>query len=155
MDTINDLDDQIIRACNGGIKNNNKDVPASIKTRYVNIQSGTQPLFNHGIINNNLNLENILNHFKESIVKVKDLQASYCQLINVTSTNNLTKPGFPDITNVDDETVLKKVAVLVTGESILCLLSETKMFKRRFIKVFYFSGVRIRPRKHLLDLKKS
>ena len=44
---------------------NNEDISRSIKTRDANTQSDTQPSFNHGTINNNLNLENILNQFNE------------------------------------------------------------------------------------------
>ena len=78
------------------------------------------------------------------IVKAQALQASYCKSINVTSPNNLTKPGFPDITDVDDETVWKKRKILITGDSILSGVRESKMSKRRLIKVRYFPGARIR-----------
>ena len=104
----------------------------------------TQSSFNHGTVKNNLNIENILNQFKELIVKVQYLQASYCKSTNVTSPNNLTKLGFPDITDVDDETVWKKGTTLITGDSILSGLRESKMSKRRLIKVRYFPGARIR-----------
>ena len=77
------------------------------------------------------------------IVKAQDLQASYCKSINVTSPNNITKPGFPDITDVDDETVWKKRKILITGDSILSGVRESKMSKRRLIKVRYFPGARI------------
>ena len=77
------------------------------------------------------------------IVKAQDLQASYCKFINVTLPNNLTKPGFPDIADLDDETVWEKGTVLVTGESVLPGLRESKMSKRRIIKVRYFPGARI------------
>ena len=87
-------------------------------------------IFNlHGTINKNLNIENILNQFKELIVKSQDLQANCCKSINVTSPNNLTKPDFPDITDVDDEIVWKKGTVLITGNSILSGLRESKMSK--------------------------
>ena len=102
-------------------------------------------IFNlHGTINKNLNIENILNQFKELIVKSQDLQASCCKSINVTSPNNLTKPDFPDITDVDDEIVWKKGTVLITGNSILSGLRESKMSKWRLIKVRSFPGARIR-----------
>ena len=78
------------------------------------------------------------------IVKAQDLHVSYCKSINVTSPNNLTEPGFPDITDVDDETVWKKGTVLITADSILSGLWESKISKQRFIKVRYFAGARIR-----------
>ena len=142
IDNVNNLDDQIIHACEEAIKVNNEDVSESIRTP----DAITQSLLNHGIINHNLNVENILNHFKESIVKAQDLQVSYCKFINVTLPNNLTKPGFPGITHMDDETVWKKGTFLATGSlSALSVLRESKMPKRRFIKVCYFPGVRIVP----------
>ena len=102
-------------------------------------------IFNlHGTINKNSNIENILNQFKELIVKSQDLQANCCKSINVTSPNNLTKPDFPDITDADDEIVGKKRTVLITGNSILSGLRESKMPKWRLIKVCYFPGARIR-----------
>ena len=42
-----------------------------------------------------------------------------------------------------DETVWKKKTVLVSGDSILSGLRESKMSKRRFIKICYFPGPRI------------
>ena len=70
---LNNSDDQIIPECKETSKVNNKDededVSESIKTRDTNKQSDTQPLFNHVIISNNLNVETILNQFKELIVK--------------------------------------------------------------------------------------
>ena len=62
----------------------------------------------------------------------------------VTSPNKLTKPGFPDLTEIDDEIVWKNGTVLVTGDSILSGLSKIKMSKQRLIKVCYFPGARIR-----------
>ena len=70
-----------------------------------------------------------VDQYKELILKAQDLQASYCKFLNVTSPNNLIKPGFPDITDVDDETVWKKGTVIVTGDSILSGLREKKMSK--------------------------
>ena len=99
----------------------------SIKTRDAITQSNTQPSFNHVIINNNLNVETIFNQFKKLIVNVQDLQASYHKFVKVTSPNNLTKPGFPDIADVDDETVWKKGTVLVTGNSITPSLRESEI----------------------------
>ena len=118
IDTANNFNDQIIPVCGEASKVNNEDIFQSIKIRDANIQSDTQSLFNHGIINNNLNIKNILNQFKELIVKAQDLQASCCKSINVASPNNLLKTGFPDITDVDDETVWKKGIVLNTGEGM-------------------------------------
>ena len=60
------------------------------------------------LINNNLNLETILDQFKGLIVKVQDQQASYCKFIKITLPNNLTKPGFPDITDLDDKMFEKR-----------------------------------------------
>ena len=65
------------------VKVNNAD-SQSIKARDVNTLSHTQTSFNHATIKNNLNIENILNQFKELIVKAQDLQASYCKSINDT-----------------------------------------------------------------------
>ena len=107
IDAVNNSDDQIIPVCKETSKVNNKDededVSESIKTRDTNKQSDTQPLFNHVIISNNLNVETILNQFKELIVKPQDIQSSYCKFINVASPNILTKPGFPNISEVNKE----------------------------------------------------
>ena len=129
IDTVNNLDDQIIPIGGEASKVNNEDISQSIKSRDANTYYDTQPSFNHGTINKNLNIENILNQFKELIVKSQDLQASCCKSINVTSPNNLTKPDFPDITDADDEIVGKKRTVLITGNSILSGLRESKMSK--------------------------
>ena len=76
IDTVNNLDNQIILVCGEASKVNNEDVWVSIKTRDTSTQSDTRPSFNHGIINDNFNVETILDHFKELIVKAQDLQAS-------------------------------------------------------------------------------
>ena len=78
------------------------------------------------------------------IVNVQDLQASYHKFVKVTSPNNLTKPGFPDITDVDDETVWKKVPVLVPGNSITPSLRESELSERMLIKVCCFPETTIR-----------
>ena len=124
--------------CEEARKVDNGDVSKSIKTRDGNTQSDTEPSFNHGIINNNLNAETILNHFMEMIVKAQDLQASYFKFINVTSPNNLTKPGFPDIIDVDDKTVWKKRTVLVTGNSILFIMRKSKCQNKGLLKFVIF-----------------
>ena len=124
IDTVNNLDDQIIPIGGEASKVNNEDISQSIKSRDANTYYDTQPSFNHGTINKNLNIENILNQFEELTVKSQDLQARCCKPINVTSPNNLTKPDFPDITDVDDEIVWKKGTVLITGNSILSGLRE-------------------------------
>ena len=129
IDNLNNLDDQIIPVRGEVSQRNNEDISQSIKTRDANTQSDTQTLFNHGTTKNNLNIENILNQFKKLMVKAQDLQASYCKSVNVTLPNNLTKPGFPDITDVDDGTVWKNGTTLITGDSILSGLRESKMFK--------------------------
>ena len=73
----------------------------------------------------------------------QDLQASCHKFVNVTSPNNLTKSGFPDIADVDDETVWKKGTVLVTGNSITPSLRESEISERMLIKVCCFTEVRI------------
>ena len=73
IDTVNNLDDQIIPVCGEASKVNNEDISQRIKTCDANTQSDTQTLFNHGTIKNNLNIEDILNQFKELIVKAQDL----------------------------------------------------------------------------------
>ena len=124
--------------CEEARKVDNGDVSKGIKTRDSNAQSGTEPSFNHSIINNNLNAETIINQFMEMIVKAQDLQASYFKFINVTSPNNLTKPGFPDITDVDDKTVWKKRTVLVTGNSILFSMRKSKCQNKGLLKFVIF-----------------
>ena len=49
-----------------------------------------------------------------------------------------------ELIDVNYETVWKKGTVLVTGDSVVSGLRESKMFKRRLIKVHYFPGVSIR-----------
>ena len=49
-----------------------------------------------------------------------------------------------ELRDVNYETVWKKGTVLVTGDSIVSGLRESKMFKRRLIKVRYFPGASIR-----------
>ena len=68
IDNINNLDDQIIPVCEEATKVNNEDISQSIKTLDANTQS-----FDHGTIRNNLNIENIINQFKELTVKAQDL----------------------------------------------------------------------------------
>ena len=84
IDTINNLDDQIIPVCGEASKVNNEDISQSIKTCDSNTQSDKQPSFKHGTISSILSIENILNQFKELIVKTQDLQASYSKSINLT-----------------------------------------------------------------------
>ena len=94
INTLNNLDDQIISVCEEASKVNGEDISESTKTHDANTQPDTQLSFNHDIIINNLNAETILNQFKELIVKTQVLQASHCKFINDVSPNNLTKLFF-------------------------------------------------------------
>ena len=76
IDIVNNLDDENITMCEEVSEVNNADISQSIKIRDANTQSDTQTSFNHGTTNNNLNIENMLNLFKELIVKVQDLQTT-------------------------------------------------------------------------------
>ena len=133
--------------CKEASKVKNEDVSYSIKTRDANTKSNAQPSFNHGVINNNLNVETIFNQFKKLIVKAQDVQASFYKFINITSHKDLTMPGFLDITDVHNETVGKKGTVLLTGDSILSGWRQSKMSKQRLLKVCYFPGARITHKK--------
>ena len=128
IDTVNNLDDQITPVSKEA-SNLLYHISQSIKTCDANTQSDTQTSFNHDTINDNLKIETFINQFKELTVKAQDLQISYCKFINVISPNSLTKVGFPDITDVDDETVWEKGTILLISNSIISGLRESKMSK--------------------------
>ena len=116
-------------------KENNEDVSYSIKTQS---KSNTQPSFNHGIINNNLNVETTFNQFKKLIVKAQDVQATFYKFINIASHKDLTIPGFLQITDVHNETVRKKGKVLLTGDSILSGGGKAKCLNKGLLKFAIF-----------------
>ena len=116
-------------------KVNNEDVSYSIKTQS---KSNTQPSFNHGIINNNLNVETTFNQFKKLIVKAQDVQATFYKFINIASHKDLTIPGFLHITDVHNETVGKKGKVLLTGHSILSGGGKAKCLNKGLLKFAIF-----------------
>ena len=101
-------------------------------------KSNTQPSFNHGIINNNLNVETIFNQFKKLIVKAQDVQASFYKFINITSHKDLTMPGFLHIIDVHNETVGKKGTVLLIGDSILSGGGKAKCLNKDLLKFAIF-----------------
>ena len=63
IDTVHNLDNPIIPVCKEASNVNNEDVSHSIKTRDANTQSDTRSSFNHGIDNNNINVETVLDQF--------------------------------------------------------------------------------------------